>query len=64
MTINLQVDGKCDYSVVEECGVSNEGDNHRGHTGFRNSTDKMELVDDGVIDVVVKSWNNTVTSNR
>jgi hypothetical protein len=30
----LQEDGKCDYPVVEECGVSNEGDNHRGYMGW------------------------------
>ena len=49
-------DGKCDYPIGDKCSVSKEGDNHRGYMGFRNSTDTTELVDNGVIDIVVKSW--------
>ncbi len=52
-------DGKCDYPIGDKCSVSKEGDNHRGYMGFRNSTDTMELVDNGVIDIVVKSWDTS-----
>ena len=49
-------DGKCDFPVFE-LGNIEEGDNHRGYMGFRNSTDEAELVDLGFISIVVSSWN-------
>jgi pimeloyl-ACP methyl ester carboxylesterase len=52
-------DGKCDYPLGDKCAVSKEGDNHRGYMGFRNSTDTTKLVNNGVIDIVIKSWDTS-----
>lgn len=57
--IDADGDGKCDYLIPKTnvCTVLKVGDNHRGYIGFRNSTDPTKLVDNGAIDVVVRSWN-------
>jgi hypothetical protein len=39
-----------------EGGLIATGDNHHGYMGYRNSTDKSKLVDDGAMNIVVDNW--------
>jgi len=41
--------------------IKNMGDNHRGYFGFRNSnlTDSIKLVDNGAMNIVVRSWGDS-----
>ena len=32
------------------------GDNHHGYMGYRNSTDKSKLIDDGAVNIIVDNW--------
>lgn len=58
-------DGMCDlpnYALfnytLSNCTVSNviAGDNHFGYMGFRNPDNRSILVDDGVMNIVVRDW--------
>ena len=47
---------RCDLkNLFEVCTINGDGDNHLGYIGFRNSDNS--LMDNGVIDKVVNSWN-------
>jgi pimeloyl-ACP methyl ester carboxylesterase len=61
LNIDADGDGICDFinPVTKKCTITKLGDNHRGYLGFRNSTDNTKLVDNGAIDIVFESWNDT-----
>jgi hypothetical protein len=43
-------------SAFSEGSVIATGDNHHGYMGYRNSTDKSKLIDDGAINIVIDNW--------
>lgn len=50
-------DKKPDIPLAQNMAIK-IGDNHGGYFGFRDSANKTKLVDDGAINVVVKTWEN------